>query len=229
MYADWCGWCKKMEREVFPSEAFQKGTDDLVLLRVDTEDRKEGTGLSRSMGVSNLPTFLVLTPDLTVAGVISGYSPAESFIQKVQLVEKDFRQFQDRAAKQGKKGSYAERVAIAKEFLIRHDFAEGGRRLQDILSTDKLPTRLAEDSWYHLAVAQAGQQKFDEATKTLEKLVEMQKKAGRTEGQMVVVAQFQITPDKDDKSKASSIRILFPDVSTAFYRILPEVRAAGTP
>ena len=27
MYADWCGWCKKMAREVFPSEAFQKGTE----------------------------------------------------------------------------------------------------------------------------------------------------------------------------------------------------------
>jgi thiol:disulfide interchange protein len=36
MFAEWCGWCHRFEREVFPSEAFQKATDDIVLLRLDT-------------------------------------------------------------------------------------------------------------------------------------------------------------------------------------------------
>ena len=48
LFADWCGWCHKMEQEVFPSETFQKATDDMVLLRLNTEDGAEGTKSRRS-------------------------------------------------------------------------------------------------------------------------------------------------------------------------------------
>src|ERR1700694_1839053 len=47
LWADWCGWCHKMEQEVFPSEAFQKATKDKVLLRLNTEDGSEGTKLAQ--------------------------------------------------------------------------------------------------------------------------------------------------------------------------------------
>jgi len=26
LFADWCGWCHRMEQEVFPSQAFQNAT-----------------------------------------------------------------------------------------------------------------------------------------------------------------------------------------------------------
>src|SRR5688572_31047069 len=68
MFAEWCGWCHRFEREVFPSEAFQKATGDIVLLRLDTEDGKEGTQMARKYGVTSLPTFVLLTPDMTMAG-----------------------------------------------------------------------------------------------------------------------------------------------------------------
>jgi len=71
LFAEWCGWCHKMEQEVFPSEAFQKVTADKVLLRLNTEDGGEGTKLAQQYGINSLPTFLVLTPEMTVAGVIS--------------------------------------------------------------------------------------------------------------------------------------------------------------
>ena len=84
MFAEWCGWCHRFEREVFPSKAFQDATADLVLLRLNTEDGKEGTQMSRKFGVTSLPTFLLLTPELTSAGQIRGYSPPGPFAQKLK-------------------------------------------------------------------------------------------------------------------------------------------------
>ncbi|MEO8035043.1 MAG: thioredoxin family protein, partial [Acidobacteriota bacterium] len=36
LFAEWCGWCHKMEQEVFPSQTFQSATDNKVLLRLNT-------------------------------------------------------------------------------------------------------------------------------------------------------------------------------------------------
>ena len=38
MFAEWCTWCHRFDKEVVPSEAFQNATDGMVLLRLDTED-----------------------------------------------------------------------------------------------------------------------------------------------------------------------------------------------
>src|SRR5438105_14920598 len=79
LFADWCGWCHKMEQEVFPSQAFQTATDDMVLLRLNTEDGNEGTLLARRFQANSLPTFLVLNGDGELAGTIHGYQPSEVF------------------------------------------------------------------------------------------------------------------------------------------------------
>src|SRR4026209_100017 len=75
MFAQWCGWCHRFEREGFPSEVFQNATQDIVLLRLDTEDKGEGTQYAQKFSVSQLPTFLLLAPDLSLAGMIRGYAP----------------------------------------------------------------------------------------------------------------------------------------------------------
>ena len=79
LFADWCGWCHRMEQEVFTSDAFQKNSRSLVLLRLDTEDGNEGTKLARDLNITSLPTFVVFTADMQIAGIIRGYSPPDAF------------------------------------------------------------------------------------------------------------------------------------------------------
>ena len=56
----------------------QKATDNKVLLRLNTEDAGEGTKLAQDFGVTSLPTFLLLTPQGTVAGTIRGYAVSDT-------------------------------------------------------------------------------------------------------------------------------------------------------
>lgn len=85
LYADWCGWCKELETKVFSTPRFQQyATDKFVLLRVDTEDRGEGSELQNRYGAGSLPTTLVLTPDLVMAAKVGGFAPVEPFIEKIE-------------------------------------------------------------------------------------------------------------------------------------------------
>ena len=70
--SDWCGWCVKLDKEVFSQKAFQKyAKDNLVLVLVDwpqrTPDSKEVKAKSKPImekyGIQSFPTVLILSPD----------------------------------------------------------------------------------------------------------------------------------------------------------------------
>jgi len=75
LYADWCGWCKKLEREVFSTPEFSTFAADYVLLRVDVEDGGEGTWLQHRLGVTTLPTLAIVDAKLARVGTVSGFKP----------------------------------------------------------------------------------------------------------------------------------------------------------
>jgi len=84
LYADWCGWCKKLEREVFTSDAFRQYAERFVLLRVDVEDRGVGSKLQSDYRVSSLPTMLIIDGRGIEVGTVSGYFPTTGYIQALR-------------------------------------------------------------------------------------------------------------------------------------------------
>lgn len=66
---DWCGWCIKLEKEVFSKKAFQDyAKENLVLVEVDFPKNKEQTAelkaqnkkLDKEYGVEGYPTLYLL-------------------------------------------------------------------------------------------------------------------------------------------------------------------------
>ncbi|MBM3457444.1 MAG: tetratricopeptide repeat protein [Armatimonadetes bacterium] len=78
LHTDWCGYCRKMEGEVFPDERVRRAAAPYVPVRLDGE--KEGQPLVRKFGVTGFPAHMVLTPEGFIALMIPGYLPAESFV-----------------------------------------------------------------------------------------------------------------------------------------------------
>ena len=68
--SDWCGWCKRLDREVFATDAFRKGAaDKYVCLMVDSPSdksllsaraAKRNPELVKKYGVRGFPTVLLL-------------------------------------------------------------------------------------------------------------------------------------------------------------------------
>lgn len=177
LFADWCGWCHKMEQEVFPAEAFQKATDNKVLLRLNTEDGGEGTKIAQDFSITSLPTFLLLTPDGSIAGVIRGYFPADQFVRALSDTEKTYREFQKQVALESSiTADYPKRLELARAFRSRYALADSEKRFAKLTTEQGVPADIRDTAYYELAFTQAIDKRYDDALKTIKKFAAVQNK-----------------------------------------------------
>ncbi len=80
--SDWCGWCKKLDAEVFNGDEFKAlASQKLVCVRLDfprhasqsAELRRQNKELSDEYGVNGYPTIVVLSPKGEFVGQQVGY------------------------------------------------------------------------------------------------------------------------------------------------------------
>ncbi|MDP3981790.1 MAG: thioredoxin domain-containing protein [Chlamydiota bacterium] len=73
-YTDWCGWCKKLDREVFPSANVQSYANQYVFIKVNCE-RDNSTPVRYA--VNGYPTLIIFAPDGQVIRKITGFVQAD--------------------------------------------------------------------------------------------------------------------------------------------------------
>ena len=81
VYTDWCGWCTKMDRDVFADARVQAALLGFVPIRVNAD--KGGRGVAARYRVRGLPTFLVVDADGTVVRRFEGYLPVDAFLSRL--------------------------------------------------------------------------------------------------------------------------------------------------
>src|SRR5262245_18964173 len=59
VYADWCEWCHKLDKDVYSDPAFLKYIANYVSVKIDAEDSKKGTAFAEKYHVDGFPTMLV--------------------------------------------------------------------------------------------------------------------------------------------------------------------------
>jgi protein disulfide-isomerase len=96
--SDWCGWCMKLEKEVFSQPKFKEYAEkNLVLVAVDfprskpqTDDvKKQNQSLQSKFQIQGYPTIIVLNGDGKKVGEL-GYMPGgpDAFLAELQKVPK---------------------------------------------------------------------------------------------------------------------------------------------
>ncbi len=92
--SDWCGWCKKLDKEVFSTPEFQSWADkNIIRLFIDfpkgqkqsEEVQQQNQVLQQFFGVRGYPTLFLLDSDLTPL-LQTGYSQGgpKAFIEKLE-------------------------------------------------------------------------------------------------------------------------------------------------
>ena len=82
--ADWCVFCKKMEKNTFTNaDVAQRISRDFVAVKVDADQNKD---LVKDLGIKGLPAILIVSPDLKVIERISGFQTPEALIPKLDAV-----------------------------------------------------------------------------------------------------------------------------------------------
>ena len=72
VYTDWCGFCRMMDRSVFTDPSVRQYAAKNVFVKINAEDRGEGTKFARAARVSSYPTLLVYRSDGTLIGRQTG-------------------------------------------------------------------------------------------------------------------------------------------------------------
>ena len=94
IYADWCGWCKVMERKTFSDEAVSAYVDEnYYAVRLDFESDEmitfNGKTLSekdlvQSFDVQGLPTIVFIDEKFRKVKPVPGYQNAELFLKNLK-------------------------------------------------------------------------------------------------------------------------------------------------
>lgn len=75
--SDWCGWCIKLEKEVFSQDAFQQfAENELILVEIDFPRKKsqsealkaQNEALADKYGIRGFPTILLLSNEGELIG-----------------------------------------------------------------------------------------------------------------------------------------------------------------
>lgn len=191
LFADWCGWCHQLEQQVFPSQVFQKATDDYVLLRLNTEDGGDGTKMAQMFAATSLPTSLLVTPDMQLVGMVKGFRPPDAFARAIGEEETTWNAFQKRVANEKSIAKDPQkRLDLAREWRNHRALMQSTERFKKLTTDANIPEAVRDQAYVELALTQAMDSKVDEALKTLRRFSTVQDKGDMYEKSRIFAGEL---------------------------------------
>lgn len=85
LYTDWCGWCKRLDKDTYSKEDIGKYADDnFISLKVNAE-KGEGVEIAKNGKVRGYPTILFFNEKGEEIHRLVGYQAAADFMQTMQM------------------------------------------------------------------------------------------------------------------------------------------------
>ena len=101
VYTDWCGWCKKMDKETFTdSKVIQYINENFYAVKMNAEDSgkkykfrgKDYTDetMARTMRVNSYPNFVIMDAAMENITQLPGYREADDFVASLHKLMDTF-------------------------------------------------------------------------------------------------------------------------------------------
>ncbi|MDP2884927.1 MAG: DUF255 domain-containing protein [Ignavibacteria bacterium] len=99
VYTDWCGWCKKMDKEVYANgEVGQTIASNFIAVKLDAESQKgasyggtlmDEASVASALGATGYPTTVFLDPGAKPITKIAGYMEPKEFVNVLSFIGED--------------------------------------------------------------------------------------------------------------------------------------------
>ncbi len=90
IYTDWCGWCKRLDRDTFSNPQMMTYLNSKYLCaKINAEGNEEGRQVAAKYRVSGFPCALVFDPSGKFIGKLPGYYKPDEYQQALEgLIKK---------------------------------------------------------------------------------------------------------------------------------------------
>ena len=198
-----CPECERMEKLIYPSASFRAFMRDKVPVVLD-RGTPDGQRLAERFGIQRVPAWLVLTPDLLLSGRQEGGSSQAAWMEAFVASERAWAQFRQKLDTEKKAPSDpVAAFAVGEEAFRRLGDAMARERFERVAGDGKAPADLRERSFAYLAAIALEERRFDDAEKTLKRLLATTKDPALLEQAELRLADVEI--GRGQRKKAASL------------------------
>lgn len=172
LFADWCPYCRRMDRETWTDAAVIAERAKYVFLRLDGEKDPDGVNLCRRFFIRGFPAILLLHADGSEFDRLDGYMPADELLRRLKLVLEDPDSLGNlKAAAAGNPSDVALRLRLGRVLLGRMDLAGAQENFEEIVRLDPANRgKTTDQALLYLGMCRALQSDPAGALGTLERL-----------------------------------------------------------
>lgn len=85
IYTDWCGWCKKLDKDVYKNaQVEEKLAKDFIAAKINPETGPNNAKLARQFGTRGYPHIVFTDAAGTKLAEIRGYVAADVFLKQLE-------------------------------------------------------------------------------------------------------------------------------------------------
>lgn len=85
-YTDWCGWCKKLDKETYGDARVAEALRDVISIKVNAE--KGGEAVAEQYRVRGFPTVIFVSASGEVVRKVEGYVGADEMLKIVTSLKR---------------------------------------------------------------------------------------------------------------------------------------------
>jgi thioredoxin-related protein len=194
VYAEWCTWCHKLDKEVYSDPKFNEYTKNYVLARIDSEDGGQGSNIAAKYGVDSLPTMMVLNSQGKVLNRITGFFTTPKLIEELEYV----RKLLDSEAKNP--ASLDASFVLAAAYMDRQMYREAEDRYKKVLESSAATPNQKEKAQFSVGLAEYYQGNLRPALQVLDEYYSAYRNGASYEDALLLLSQIHIEMNSNRKA-----------------------------
>ena len=196
VYADWCEWCHKLDKDVYSDPTFIKHMANYVAVKINAEDSKKGTRFAEKYNVDGFPTLLVTDAKGNVTNRITGFLSAEDLVKDLSNVQHLL------VLEQKNPGDPVVSLKLGKEYLNREMYREAEIRFKNVLESPAATTAQKESAQFSIGLAQYYDRKLKNSLVSLETYHKTYATGESREDALLLLSQVYIELESNEKARA---------------------------
>jgi thioredoxin-like negative regulator of GroEL len=218
-WADWCGWCHRLDRTTYVDPAVVRLSESFVAVKVDTEGTPRDLAIAERYDVSSLPTIAFLSPSGRQILRLSGFQGPGQFPRTMETARKEAQKVMAWEASLERNASHPEALAGLGVHLFEQEFYQESRSLlrQAIKVDCDRPVEERKRSRLLLAIIHNYDRKYPEAETLLQDGLKLRPPDDYDSKLLYVLGRTYLASSRPDEARAAMQRILnkYPESAMA--------------